>query len=625
MSPRTAETAPGRTLVQLGLPTPNAVTLWHLCPSEDLLCTVTVSTEPKATAIEPSKIIDGGRRIMLKGFPAATGVTATVTTNWNAGGKPLTRVDSLVAATAPAVDAPADFSFIASSCNELLHVDDRMDGKQPALHVAQLNSLNLLRLRAEAKLRIDRLPPRPAFILGLGDQVYMDAEWEDDKTNRGFSLFTGKRSNVSRFAMASDEKYFAQEISRRTFATPPLDRALRAVPFVSVWDDHELRDGFRNQNDETDDVWKQWYTAARSAYVRDQVLRNPQAEATELPPHASTAVEFSWGKNSHFFVLESRSAEGLMVVKESGKEAPEIAAHRVFGREQWSAFTKWLALHADPKATPSLIVVGIPTPLTVAFGDLGVLLSGFDGELKDDLMDQLPSTGAHFDLAALLAQTFANSPHRLLILSGDIHSSSVTRLKVKGRAIGLEVVSSGIAASRGLKDKMATYVEGPTSIGRLNMMLDAEPAGTLRGTPSFAEIRVRTQGNDAPLLEVFFFPSQGNPIDPVESERLANPAAYFESHPGVWASRRYAYTDAATAPQVAFVGFPDVADAGSPTSRGYNLLHAGASVCLDYPVSLKGNPYFGTEWFSVSKKTGQHCSILPKGPDLAPAPLDGGS
>ena len=118
-----------------------------------------------------------------------------------------------------------------------------MSQSSPSLNAAQLNSVNLLRLRAQARLRIDRLPERPAFVLGLGDQVYMDAEWDSDPKQRGFALFRGTRSDKPAFPMAGNEEYFAQELSRRTFAVPPLDQALRAVPMVSVWDDHELRAG----------------------------------------------------------------------------------------------------------------------------------------------------------------------------------------------------------------------------------------------------------------------------------------------------------------------------------------------------------------------------------------------
>ena len=165
---------------------------------------------------------------------------------------------------------------------------------------------------------------------------------------------------------------------------------------------------------------------------------------------------------------------------------------------------------------------------------------------------------------------------------------------------------------------MTTSLEGPTSIESGGFTLEAEPAGTLRGTPNFVEIRVRPQANDAPHLEVFFFPSVGNIADPKERGGLANPSAYLEANPGVWPSRRYVSTDPATLPQIAFLGFPDLPDAGPPPSKGKNLLHAGASVCVDYTTDAWENPYFGNDWFSVFRGGGARCSILEKGPNLKP-------
>lgn len=207
-----------------------------------------------------------------------------------------------------------------------------------------------------------------------------------------------------------------------------------------------------------------------------------------------------------------------------------------------------------------------------------------------------------------------------MILSGDIHATSVTRLEVKGRAIGLEVVSSGITASRGKRDRLTSLLEGPTSVGEGGELLEAKPAGTLRGSPNFVEIRVRPQPNEAPAFEVFFFPSVGNLADKEEQDGLANPSAYLEANPGVWASRRYVPADPATAPEMAFVGFPDLPNAGATPANGKNLLHAGASICVDYTTLVSSNPYFGNDWFSVFRGAGASCSILKGGENLEPAP-----
>lgn len=102
LTPRNEDTAPGRTLVQLGLPTPTTISVWHLCPTENPVCEVSISANPAAEAIVQSPHVEGARRITLSGYRPSAVVKILVVTSWTAGGQPRSRTDLLSGVTAPA-------------------------------------------------------------------------------------------------------------------------------------------------------------------------------------------------------------------------------------------------------------------------------------------------------------------------------------------------------------------------------------------------------------------------------------------------------------------------------------------------------------------------------------------
>jgi hypothetical protein len=625
MSPRNPDTAAERTLVQLGLPTDTSLTLWHLCPRGARDCTVEATTQSDGGVIAEERVaFEGAHRVELHGLAPATSYDVRVQTSWSSGAESHTRVDTLRATTRPSATDSNRFSFVVGSCNETLHVNDKMADRRPGLHSAHINSLNLLRLRATAKLLIEQLPQQPSFYVGLGDQVYMDAEWDHDDKHRGFALFRGVRSDEWAFATGGDRlalNDLAGELSRRSFALPPLDSAFRDLPSVLVWDDHEIRDGFRNQRDETTGNWPEWYRAARLAYVRDQLLRrpglDPHALVADAGLHLPTHASFSWGSSAHFFILEGRSAENV----DGGTGAAQL-----FGAQQWDAFKSWFAARSAADAPPAVLVVGLPGPLTTQFGAFAKSQGrGDDKEERDDLEDQLGASGADVELARLLV-TIDPTRHRLLIVSGDVHSNSATRLSYAGRELGVEIVSSGLAAFRegttlGFeKDVASGALEKPTPIVWDGGRLDVEGLGTLRQTTSFAEVVIEPQAEGPPALRIFFFPSVGNPASALfagiapESYRLSNPVAYLEHHQDrVWPSRPYD-GKAVDAPRVGYllVGKKETSELEGRACKqkeGVNCLHATASVCIDYRRDLRAEPYGATNWWGELASE-DSCSVL---------------
>jgi hypothetical protein len=395
------------------------------------------------------------------------------------------------------------FNFVAYSCNRPYHRGE--DGDR--VRAANVNSLNLFRALVESERA------RPAFSIGLGDQLYVDPDPEDE---RGLSIFSGKFSDRMRFAV-KDADALLEEAYRAHFAVPPFDRALRAVPSAMMWDDHEMRDG-ASPLDECDEAGRcagplaAYYARARAAFEAFEASRNP-------PPAPARSdrdldAEFSWGPSVDVFLLDLRSSR-------SAKHDAVMAA------AQFERLRGLLGRAAAEKAgREHLVVLASATPL--AEGLLRGERPVKPGE-KDEgaLGDSWGSV--HFDAARrrtfelLRAHFEANPSHRLLVLSGDIHESGLLWLGLRGpqgyRVFGHEIVSSGIANTRESGASNMRLGEIGAELGRLGEIA-AWGGGVIKSAPAFAQVFV----DPGPPLRVgFTMHVSGAPADTPALNPLAKP------------------------------------------------------------------------------------------------------
>jgi PhoD-like phosphatase len=386
------------------------------------------------------------------------------------------------------------FSFVAYSCNRPYHRG--ADGDR--VRAANVNSLNLFRALVESE------QARPAFSVGLGDQLYVDP---DPEVEGGVSLFSGKYSERARFA-AGDSAALLEEAYRAHFAVPPFDRALRAVPSAMMWDDHEMHDG-ASPLDGCDASGANcsgplagYYAQARAAFEAFQSSRNPPPARPRSDRDLDAA--FSWGPAVDLFLLDLRSSR-------SPKHTTTIAA------AQLERLQAWLARAAAEKAgREHLLVLGSATPL--AEGLLAGEQPAKPGK-KDEgaLGDSWGSS--HFDAArrrtfALLQAHFeANPAHRLLVLSGDIHESGLIWLGLEGpqgyRVFGHEIISSGIANTRESGSSNMRLGEIGAELGKLGKIA-AWAGGVVKRTPAFAQIFIEP---GSPLRVGFTMHVSGTPAD----------------------------------------------------------------------------------------------------------------
>lgn len=582
-----------RELFQLAFPTETSVAVWHLYDNRRE-SSHNKEEQRECTPLEQFSIrLKGGKQVLLD-VPKTRRNLRNETTNkceWVANTPKAERIDFdgltpnteyeilladqviLQAKTKPR-ETPDKLSFLAFSCNNPYAVrtesvrGENVEFEETAWHkhLAWLqNSLRLFSMRANDVIQIDNYA-RPAFAIGLGDQVYVDGD--NDHGNR-VSIFDGNRSQPT----FKPNEHFDQMLDivyRAHFAMPHFDRGLQGVPAALIWDDHELQDGWGTEINSLPGDYKRYFRDALGAFMGYQGLRNPEIYPPYEPRTRSMDVEFDWGKNMRVLMLDTRSIELPAVKDRSSQYEP--------WRRQLTRVDKWLA--AGPKDEPTLFVLGLASPISILSNDsaekaIDSIIQNTQTvsklvEQTDDLEDTWARKGyARRVLLDKLADHFLqHRKHRLLIVSGDVHFSGINYLstgsgsrwavtakeafanesqskscatsgvfpRAKDHIVwGWEVISSGITNDA----YPATLLNWAMQHGTINgyedkkPIVSAWPRGSIFGSPSFAEILVDKKENDF-NVKVIFYPSVYQ-TDTRDGGRLINDALGFEKHPQSWA------------------------------------------------------------------------------------------
>ena len=446
--------------------------------------------------------------------PLQPGTTYTVEATLS-GGETL---GTFSATTAPADDVSEPFSFLTFSCMEPFAT------KPERTPIRFVNSLNLFKHRATGAWAPQGLPPRPAFALGLGDQMYVDAG--PDRT-KPLALFHGPRSNELAFNL-DEAATNLQLLYRYHFAVPPLDAAMRAMPTMMMWDDHEIRDGWGSHGDEKLGHWPAYFDQARRGFLANEAQRNPGFRAD-----ASTAdFSFRYGKQVKALVLDTRSCREISC--EDPVNRRDCGPSRALCDSSRERVAEWLRV--TPDSPPTLFILGLSTVFSMnetRFANAPM------PELADDVADGWGSRAMSKERAWLIEvlekHFIARPADRLLVVSGDVHESGVVFLTLedqgKRRIFGHEVISSGLAA-----DKMnVAYASWLASAqGPLGRSMQSHIVGSVRAA-NFAEIFIKPgTAARAPLAHVTFYPSaqyaEGTPFGIIDGSRsrLANPASLVQ-------------------------------------------------------------------------------------------------
>lgn len=395
---------------QQAFPTATTVSLWHLGPTVPATSDLRlVHASTKAPVASEPVVSDAHGRLAPGATPAfgASRITfggLTPDTEYaviSPDGSELTRLR-----TAPAASAPDRLSFLVTSCNNPFTSSSKTDHSK--ISQDKLNSLRLFGARASGELKIEGWP-RPAFWIGLGDQVYVDG---DNKHGERLALFRGNRSRPVFDLRDSHE--LLDIVYREHFTMQYFEQALRSLPAAFIWDDHDVRDGFGAASNR-DDSLAPYYREAREAFLAYQWLRGPNAN--KPAPPGPLDVSFGWGKDVRTMLVDTRTSD----------------ASDVAWAEQLCAVDSFFRNGTDP-SQPTLFVLGLPAPLTIASAPRSEILKDFVHQVKCETKDDLEDAWAYKEprrraLLRVLQEYFmTHRKHRLLILSGDVHFSGINYL-----------------------------------------------------------------------------------------------------------------------------------------------------------------------------------------------------
>jgi hypothetical protein len=241
--------------------------------------------------------------------------------------------------TMPQLSSMAPIVFCAVSCSTLA-----TDGVWPQL----------------AKFIKDA---QPAFLLMMGDQVYID---EDDPNV--FKLHYNSDPPTRRAALA--EKY------RLSWSRKVVQQVLANIPTYMVWDDHEIRDGFGSLACDSPTLVAQhtrgaemfarsdrYFQDCRDVYWHFQACHNPLGGESTDPALPNYIVNPPAGGPRRAMPFVFRCGRILVLVLESRSERDIFRPRDQFpilGPEQWQFIGQ---VFASIPAEIELLAVMTPTPI----------------------------------------------------------------------------------------------------------------------------------------------------------------------------------------------------------------------------------------------------------------------
>ncbi len=406
-------------------------------------------------------------------------------------------------------DLNSNFSFLAFSCNE------PFKAKREGILARDLSLWQRMNFRADGEDSNGMIPDSPDFVLGLGDQVYVDP---DPMDTNGLSFLNGKKSD--NFLIKTDQANLVESFKvlyRYNFSVPPLATALSKLPSMMMWDDHEIRDGWGSQGDEDTPQMQAYFSVARHAFIAYQLLRSYAPGAIDQAMYdklvdGENALhrQFSRGQSVHILMMDSRSNRSM--------DKP------LFDSSSEHALVTWL--DRGTKNSSDLFVLTSGVPL---FPSRRIEKTPLETEFDDDLMDGWGSPSNFKDrdkLAQLLSDYFVdNSEDRLLVLSGDVHYSSTYYLSIDDRVVGHEIVTSGIAhALPKYVKQVMTINDAAHNVGRFTVT----PSGKIGDSASFAEVVVRQKNVHEQINVDLVFHVNGTKVDANPDHVLANTNLLFD-------------------------------------------------------------------------------------------------
>lgn len=307
----------------------------------------------------------------------------------------------------------------------------------------------------------------------LGDYIYEYAQYE-------YSGLGPVRLHAPAHETVSLADYRTRYGRYRTDAA--LQNAHAAMPWIVVWDDHEIANNTWREGAENHDASEGDYFTRRDAAIRAYYEWMP-VRTTEPSAEGHIYRSFTFGDLVELTVMDLRTYRDVEFWRGGSRQPGD--ARTMLGSEQYNwligtlerSQTTWNALGNSVMFSPMRLGTVLQNPVTRPVAKaLSTNIYAAGAELPS--IDELPLNGDQWDGYDFERRRLINELGRLgkspIFLTGDIHSEWAHTVYHNDTAIGCEVVCSSITAPN-VAEALSVRPGNPLLRTAVNYMSAANP------------------------------------------------------------------------------------------------------------------------------------------------------
>lgn len=261
----------------------------------------------------------------------------------------------------------------------------------------------------------DELIHNPKAILGTGDQIYTDAGYGTVEF-KDHPLSAWAHRCADPYPLFGIDKYESHlnKCYKHFNSFDCFSNIFSKLPSLSVWDDHEIRDGWGSHGDEyktngeISDSLKPYYNLSRKAYIDHQLATGPK-EIDGLSSIANKSLE------------QITSINGIDVFAFDLRSNRNSCENQVIDTTQMTTFKNWCTQLVDGKE--AIIISSIPLFYEANKVSLAITKGLYQGELRDDIIDSWGSKYNKKQRDDIIRELINLRKRNVkpIIISGDVH------------------------------------------------------------------------------------------------------------------------------------------------------------------------------------------------------------
>ncbi|MGK7388791.1 MAG: hypothetical protein ACNS60_00505 [Candidatus Cyclobacteriaceae bacterium M2_1C_046] len=272
-------------------------------------------------------------------------------------------------------------------------------------------------------LNNDIMVENPVVLIGTGDQIYVDPGYEaSDFSEHAMSAWAHDCKDPYALLDVESYKNHIDRSYRNFYAFKCFEEIQATIPSISVWDDHEIRDGWGSHGDEYSEdtgemsnYLKPYFNISKSAYITHQLMLDPKSkELADLIEENESLEQVYEIKGIPLFAFDLRSNRN-------------IYKDQAVNEDQLNSFKEWCKELKN--GSEVIIISSIPFFYKPHFS-LKLLARLLQPALRDDINDGWYSKYNEGQRNQIVNEIISlrNRDIKPIILAGDAHLGVMTSI-----------------------------------------------------------------------------------------------------------------------------------------------------------------------------------------------------